>query len=100
MIGDKDGTSLSLERVQLLDADVLVWIDAAEGEGPLDQDLYQQLDVAQEGREILIDSSSELGGAMSFSSVLSLPFVLDELVPRLEAAIDGDPATEPAPATP
>lgn len=100
MIGDKDGTSLSLERVQLLDTDVLVWIDAAEGEGPLDQDLYQQLDVAQEGREMLIDSSSELGGAMSFSSVLSLPFVLDELVPRLEAAIDGDPATEPAPATP
>ncbi len=34
-----------------------------------------------------------LGGATSFVSVLSLPFLIDELVPRLAAAVDGDPAT-------
>ena len=31
-----------------------------------------------------------------FASPLSLPYVLDELVPRLEAAVAGDPATVPA----
>lgn len=97
MIGDADGTELSLERVEVLDLDVLVWLDATEETPPLNEELYQQLDVHQEGREVFIDSSSEVGGAMSFSSVLSLPLLLDELVPLLEAAIDGDPAT-PVPA--
>ena len=35
----------------------------------------------------------ELSGAFSFSSPLSIPFLLDELVPKLAAAVDGDPAT-------
>ena len=30
---------------------------------------------------------------MGFSSVLSLPYALDHLVPELVAAVDGDPAT-------
>lgn len=98
MIGDADGTALSLERVELLDTDVLVWLDAVPDEGPLANDLYRSLDVHREGRELFVASSSELGGAMSFSSVLSLPFLLDGLVPKLEAAIDGDPGTTVEPA--
>lgn len=94
MIGDADGTALSLERVDLIDLDVLVWLDAGTDMPPLDEDIYQQLDVHQEGREVFISSASAVGGAMSFSSVLSLPFLLDELVPMLELAIDGDPGTE------
>jgi iron complex transport system substrate-binding protein len=31
--------------------------------------------------------------ATSFVSVLSLPIVLDQLVPKLSEAVDGDPAT-------
>jgi iron complex transport system substrate-binding protein len=31
--------------------------------------------------------------ATSFPSVLSIPLLLDELVPRLAAAADGDPET-------
>ena len=34
-----------------------------------------------------------LYGATSFVSVLSLPIVLDQLVPKLSQAVDGDPAT-------
>ncbi|MGH2699458.1 MAG: iron-siderophore ABC transporter substrate-binding protein [Actinomycetota bacterium] len=94
LIGDADGTNLSLERLDLLDVDALVWLDAAEGEGPIAQPLYEKLDVATEGREVIVNSASELGGAMSFSSVLSLPVLLVELAPMLEAAVDGDPATE------
>lgn len=95
LIGETDGASLSLERIDLLDVDVLVWLDAAPGEGPLAEPLYERLDVHREGRELFIASADPLGGAMSFSSVLSLPFLLDELVPMLEAAIDGDPSTQP-----
>ncbi len=32
----------------------------------------------------------------SFVSVLSMPTLMEELVPRLAAAIDGDPATSTA----
>lgn len=93
LIGDADGTSLSPERVDLLDLDLLVWLDAIPGEGPLAQPTYSNLDVHTQGREVFVDSTSTLGGALSFSSVLSLPAVLDALVPMLAAAVDGDPAT-------
>ena len=93
---DPTGTQLSLERANLLDVDVLVWLDATRGEGPLANPLYRRLDVHREGREVLLDSGGRLGGA-SFVSVLSIPYLLDELVPMLAAAADGDPAT-PVPA--
>src|SRR5690606_23253679 len=56
---------------------------------------YQALPVHTEGREVLLSSYDELaiGGATSFVSVLSLPYLLDNLVPMLVAALDGDPAT-------
>jgi iron complex transport system substrate-binding protein len=46
-----------------------------------------------------VDSfGSVLGGATSFVTVLSLPYLLEELVPRLALALDGDPGTVvPAP---
>ena len=44
---------------------------------------------------MFLDSFDDpLGGATSFVSVLSLPYLLDGLVPMLSAAVDGDPATE------
>jgi len=93
IIGSDDGISLSLERVDLIDVDLLVWLDATDDKGPLGTALYQNLDVHTEGRELLVDSTSDLGGAMSFSSALSLPYLLDELVTMLEVAVDGDPTT-------
>ncbi|MFW5933546.1 MAG: iron-siderophore ABC transporter substrate-binding protein [Actinomycetota bacterium] len=98
LVGEADGAELSLERVDLLDVDALVWLDAQQDEGPLGEPLYQQLAVHTEGREVLVSSASELGAAMSFSSVLSLEIVLEELVPRLDAAVDGDPETTVEPA--
>lgn len=94
MVGDADGATLSPERVDLLHVDALVWLDAHPGQGPLAEPLYQQLVVHEQGREVFLDSATTLGGAMSFSSVLSLPVVLDELVPMLAAAADGDPDTK------
>jgi len=88
------GTSLSDERIDLLDADVLVWAfyDPQLRADLAANPLYQQLDVAQQGRAVFTDVV--LTGALTWSSALSLPFALGRLVPLLADAIDGDPATE------
>jgi len=91
--GEQYGGNLSEERADLLDVDTIIWLDAADVEdygGPV----YETFAVYQEAREVHLNSFNDpLGGATSFVTVLSLPFLLDGLVPRLEAAIDGDPAT-------
>ena len=84
------GGNLSMERADLLDVDVIIWLDAAEAEGELGGPVYQSLPVHTEGREVHLSSYDDpLGGATSFVSVLSLPFLLDGLVPQLADAIDG-----------
>ncbi|MGH9272565.1 MAG: hypothetical protein ACRDZ2_14980 [Ilumatobacteraceae bacterium] len=92
--GDRFYAEFSAEQVGLLDHDVLIWIaaDAETMERIRSNPLRQSLVASAEGREVFLDDPV-LGGAASFSSVLSLPYLLDELVPRLAAAADGDPAT-------
>ena len=69
-----------------------------KAEGELGGPLYATLPVHTEGREVFLESTGDpLGGATSFVTALSLPFLLDGLVPQLAAAIDGDPATVPGP---
>lgn len=96
--GAEFGGNLSMERADMLDVDVIIWLDPEAAEGPLGGPLYSSLPVHTEGREVMLESNtSALGGATSFVSVLSLPYLIDGLVPQLEAAIDGDPATAVAP---
>ena len=93
---DEFGFDLSLERLELLDLDALIWLDAEdEGEAFTTNAVYNNLAVHTEGRDVLLDSErpDALGGATSFVTVLSIPFLLDGLVPLLAAAIDGDAAT-------
>jgi iron complex transport system substrate-binding protein len=42
----------------------------------------------RERRVIFLDPAGDLANALGFSSPLSLPYALDELVPRLAAALD------------
>ncbi len=42
---------------------------------------------------MFLPQEDPLQGALSFSTVLSLPYVIDELVPKLAAAVDGGPGT-------
>lgn len=58
--------------------------------------LYQGLRVAREGRDLFL-TDPVLSGALTYSTALSIPYAIDGLVPRLAAAVDGDPATEPEP---
>lgn len=93
--GDEYGGELSMEHVDLLDVEAMIWLDVPADRRDDGGALYDSLGLRDEGREVFIDSfGSELGGATSFVSVLSMPFLLDGLVPMLAAAVDGDPSTE------
>lgn len=97
VIGDQFGANISKERTDLLDQGVAVWIvpDTTAAVTKLHQDkLYADLKVVKEGREVFVKESGDYGNAVSLSTVLSIPYVLDRLVPQLAAAVDGDPATK------
>lgn len=93
--GTSDGATISGERVSLLDRDLLVWNAGFTPElpGRLAADpLYQRLRVTREGRDVFL-ADPTLSGALTWSTVPSLPLAIDRLVPQLAAAADGDPAT-------
>ncbi len=96
LAGDRFFTSISSERFRLLDADLLVTLEfpGASEEAVEADPLYGRLRAVREGRDVYLDYEDELSGALSFGSPLSLPFALDEAVPRFAAAVDGDPVTE------
>ncbi|MEU9956418.1 iron-siderophore ABC transporter substrate-binding protein [Streptomyces sp. NPDC050982] len=97
VIGDEFGANISKERTDLLDTDAIVWIvgDTAKDAATLHGNaLYADLNVVKQGREVFVRESSDYGNAVSFVSVLSLPYMLERLVPQLSAAVDGDAATK------
>ncbi len=97
LTGEQFGANLSREQIGLLDTDVLVWITESDvGQDSIRSDpLYAGFEVVAQGRDVFVNDAAEpeLYGATSFQSVLSIPVLLDELVPRMSAAVDGDPAT-------
>ena len=94
--GTEFGANLSRERTDLLDTDALVWLvpayDADKAKIQADP-LYAKLGVSAEGRDVYLEDEEVLGAATSFISALSIPYLMDNLVPQLAAAVDGDPAT-------
>lgn len=95
LAGESFYAQISPERVDLLEADLLVWDQLSYfsgGRGAIEADpLLQQTDAMQQGRAIFLEGDLEY--AFGFNTVLSLPFVLDGVEPMLEAALDGDPTT-------
>ncbi len=80
------------EETDAIDVDALIWLDAGGSISRLARlPLRPTMRVYSEGREIYSDM--QLSSALSHSSPLSLDYALDRLVPMLEAAMDGDPAT-------
>jgi iron-siderophore transport system substrate-binding protein len=94
-IGGKEfGGQLSDEKVDMLDVGALVWFAEPGAEAKLKQHaVYSKLDVRRQGRDVFIPEKGTLYEATSFISVLSIPLLVDELVPKLAAAADGNPAT-------
>jgi len=94
--GKEFGASISKERIDLLNTDALVWLvpDYTKDKAKVQADpLYAALDVRKKGGDVWLEDGETLGSATSFITVLSLPYLLDGLVPQLAAAVDGDPAT-------
>jgi iron complex transport system substrate-binding protein len=93
LAGDLFFSTFSWEEVSRLDKDLVMWISSAEDivESIKANPLRGQLVASQEGREIFLDPLE--AGAFSFASVLSIPYLVDVLVPQIEAAMDADPAT-------
>ncbi len=97
VIGDEFGANISKERTDLLNTDAIVWIvsDTTKDKATLRKDpLYADLKVAKEDREVFVKESGDYGNSVSFVSVLSLPYMLERLVPQLSAAVDGKTATK------
>lgn len=94
LAGDDFFTTISAERFDLLNADVLVWI--AESQVQIDalrsDPAYAAQPVVAQGRDVF-PAYDPLGAALSYNNVLSLPFALEGVTPLLKAAVDGDPAT-------
>ncbi|MGW2683245.1 iron-siderophore ABC transporter substrate-binding protein [Streptomyces sp. NPDC001414] len=96
-IGDQFGANISKERYDLLDQGVAVWIvpDTTAAVAKLHGDpIYGDLNAVKQGREVFVKETSDYGNAVSLSTVLSIPYVLDRLVPQLAAAVDGKAATK------
>lgn len=93
LAGDSFFASISAEDLSVIDTDVVVWIGLGEDTTAQVRDLPTRptLRAVEEGREIVADDI--LSGAFSHASVLSLEYVIDELVPELALALDGDPST-------
>jgi len=89
------GGQLSDEKVDAVDVDVLLWF--ADGDRtPAEirkNSVYGRLTVRKEGRDVFVLGKDRVYEATSFPSVLSMPTLIEELVPRLAAAVDGDPST-------
>ena len=86
---------IPLEQLGVLDeADVLLWAtEAPEDRTALEAEpLYMGLEEVQDGKLVFTDGVT--AGAIYFTSPLSLPFVLEQLVPALASTIAGEgPAT-------
>jgi len=86
---------IPMEELSVLNSGkVLLWAtEAPEDRTALEAEpLYRELEAVKNGSLVFTDS--ETAGAIYFSSVLSLPYVLEQLVPALKSTLAGDgPAT-------
>ncbi|ASR38865.1 iron ABC transporter substrate-binding protein [Prauserella marina] len=77
---------LSAEQLSTLDTDRLVWVTSSKeaNDRIRAESLYQKLKVHQEGRDLFVPyENPDIGAAFSFNTVLSIPYAIDEMVPRL-----------------
>lgn len=89
LAGKQFYTDISRERVDLLDADLLVLLaygSTATRANFEKDELLQGLKAVKEGRYIFVDDLDQ-GMAVSAATVLSLPYAVQTLVPQVAAAL-------------
>jgi iron complex transport system substrate-binding protein len=91
LAGDGFFVDFDEEHFRLMDQDVVVMF--GKRDDVTSDPVFARLDAVAEERVVYVDLEDQFAGALGFSSPLSLPYLLDEAVPKLAAAIDGDPKT-------
>lgn len=86
-LGKETIANLSFERLDVMDADRTVWLGTPDTEKALKADpLYKKTAVHREKRDLFLPyENPDIGAALSFNTVLSIPYAIDEVVPMLEA---------------
>lgn len=86
-LGKETIADLSSERLDVMEADRTVWLGTPETEKALKADpLYKKTKVNQEKRDLFLPyDNPDIGAALSFNTVLSIPYAIDQVVPMLEA---------------
>jgi iron complex transport system substrate-binding protein len=77
----------SYEKFDQLEADRLVWLMSSPQviDGIKGQELYKRLNVVKDNKVLYLTyQDPPIGAAMSFNTVLSIPYALDNVVPKLE----------------
>ncbi|WP_380173627.1 ABC transporter substrate-binding protein [Kineococcus sp. DHX-1] len=88
--------SVSEEQVVQLDTDVLVVLGQSKAEFAQNP-AAAGLAAVTENRTVYVPTfASDFAGALGYSSPISLPYALEQAVPALAAAADGNPSTVPA----
>ncbi len=89
----EQGEDVSEERLDLLDRDVL-FVNGATKADMLESPMFSKLRVVQEDRTLYTSFDTALAGALSYSGPDALLYALDQMLPQLKNATDGDPATK------
>ncbi|MCW5873167.1 MAG: iron-siderophore ABC transporter substrate-binding protein [Anaerolineales bacterium] len=83
LAGDEYGASISYERFDIIDVDLVIWVDAMP-EDLRSNPLFTALNVVKDNRVYYIDNTDSLYDALNFATVLSLPYAIERMNPVLE----------------
>ncbi|WP_029153884.1 iron-siderophore ABC transporter substrate-binding protein [Microbacterium gubbeenense] len=85
--GESFFVDISAEQVDRLDGDLLISLsDDPEHDITEDGELITRLDVAR--NNAIINATMDQRGAISYNTVLSIPYAIEELVPQMAAALE------------
>ncbi|QUH03435.1 iron-siderophore ABC transporter substrate-binding protein [Saccharopolyspora erythraea] len=85
-IGDKAVAEFGYEQMGMLDVDRLVWMtsDEVAANAVRTNGIYRSLNVVKDGRDLFLSyQNPPVGAAISFNTVLSIPYAIDQVVPQL-----------------
>jgi iron complex transport system substrate-binding protein len=86
--------SVSLERIDLFERDLALWLSDAAGQELIEAlPGYQASTLAQSHRSVWADEQET--GAMSFQTPLSIPWAAQRLAPKLQQALRGGEEAKP-----
>ncbi len=85
-----ESTSLSKEKQGELNADVIAVLGRSKAEAMADP-VFANIPAVKAGRVAFLSDTftTEFAGALGYSSPLSLPYAIDYMAPRLDAALKG-----------